>query len=123
MAEKIPQTYANHTRFDPLFHFVLIPVLALLLLGGVYAVWRAPDLTTAILLALIAATLLTAFKVRLYALKVQDRVIRIEETLRLERLLAEPLRSRIGDLSVKQLVALRFASDAEIPGLVARALD
>lgn len=130
MAEKMPQTFANHTRFDPLFHFFLLPVFGLgLLLALIHFFAHITegdfrDHFHAFLLILLAAALLTAvFKIRLYSLKVQDRVIRLEERLRLTQLLAEPLRSRIPELTVDQLCGLRFASDAEIPKLVERTLN
>lgn len=130
MAEKMPQTYANHRRFDPLFHFFLLPVFGLgLLLALIHFFAHIThgdlfDHIHAFLLVLLAAAALTAvFKIRLYSLKVQDRVIRLEERLRLTQLLAEPLRSRIPELTVEQLCGLRFASDAEIPKLVERSLN
>ncbi len=122
MPDNAPQTYANHTRFDPPFHFFLIPVL-MIALG--FAIWNLIQHfgIHSILVVLVAMALLAgAFKTRLYALKVQDRVIRLEERLRLSSLLPEPLRSRIGELTAGQLVALRFASDAELPGLVEKTL-
>ncbi|MGO9086531.1 MAG: DUF6526 family protein [Candidatus Sulfotelmatobacter sp.] len=129
MAEKKPQTFANHTRFDPLFHFFVIPVFVLgLILSLIHFFAHIThgdlrDHVHAVLLILLAvACLVLVFKVRLYALRVQDRVIRLEERLRLATLLSEPLRSRIPELTEDQLIGLRFASDAEIPKLVERTL-
>jgi hypothetical protein len=130
MAEKKPQTFANHTRFDPPFHFFIAPIIGL---GVIFtfihffahlshADFR--DNMHAILLILLALALMTwLLKTRLYALKVQDRVIRLEERLRLMQLLPEPLRSRIPELTEGQLIGLRFASDAEVPKLAERALN
>jgi hypothetical protein len=129
MAEK-PQTFANHTRFDPPFHFFLIPIFAIgLVMSLIHFFYhlRESDMRDnihAFLLILLAAALLVlVFKTRLYALKVQDRVIRLEERLRLMQVLPAPLRARIPELTEGQLVALRFASDAEVPQLVERALN
>ncbi|HUA14066.1 MAG TPA: DUF6526 family protein [Verrucomicrobiae bacterium] len=130
MAEAKPQTYANHTRFDPLFHFFLIPVSVLgVILSLIHFFAHITeggfrDHFHAALIVLLAFALLTAvFKIRTYALKVQDRVIRLEERLRLSQLLSEPLRSRIPELTEDQLIGLRFASDAELPKLAERALN
>jgi len=129
MAEKKPQTFANHARFDPPFHFFVLPIFLLGLILSLihfFAHITHGDLRDhihAFLLILLALALLVlVFKVRLYALKVQDRVIRLEERLRLNQLLSEPLRSRIPELTEDQLCGLRFASDPEIPKLVERAL-
>jgi hypothetical protein len=129
MAETKLQNFANHTRFDPLFHFFLGPVFILgvvLSLIHFFAHLNEGDFHDhfhAFLIVLLAVALLVAvFKERLYALKVQDRVIRLEERLRLTQLLPEPLRSRIPELTEDQLIALRFASDAEAPKLVERTL-
>jgi uncharacterized protein DUF6526 len=130
MAETTPQNLANHTRWDPPFHFFIVPVfvLALILtLVHFFAHITESDMRDhfhAFLLILLAIAFLTwIFKTRLYALKVQDRVIRLEERLRLMQLLPEPLRSRVPELTESQLCGLRFASDAELPRLTERALN
>jgi hypothetical protein len=130
MAEKQPQTLENHGRYDPPFHFFLIPVFSLglaMALVHFFYHFRESDsrdnFHAFLLIVLAVAFLVLAFKERLYSLKVQDRVIRLEERLRLQQLLLEPLRSRIPELTVEQLCGLRFASDAEVAGLVQRALD
>ena len=130
MSQKTPQTYANHTRFDPPFHFFLAPVFILgLILSLIHFFYhlRESDMRDNIhsfLLILLAVALITLLlKVRLYSLKVQDRIIRLEERLRLTQLLSDPLRSRIPELTEDQLIGLRFASDAEVPKLVERALN
>jgi hypothetical protein len=123
MAELKPQTFVNHTRWDPLFHFVALPVFALLpIAAAVHFVWR-PGLHAGLLFVAAVAAAIAVTKLRFYTIKVQDRVIRLEERLRLASLLPEPLRSRIPELTVGQLVALRFASDAEVPKLAERAIS
>jgi hypothetical protein len=130
MAETKPQNLANHGRLDPLFHFFLLPIFGLgvlLALIHFFAHLTTSDFHEnfhAVLLILLAFALLVAvFKIRLYALKVQDRVIRLEERLRLTQLLPDPLRSRIPELTEDQLIALRFASDAEVAKLAERAMN
>ncbi len=123
MSDKSPQTLANHTRFDPLFHFFAVPVFAISLVVTIVNLIRHPGLHSAWVVIFALAAVILVFKTRLYALKVQDRVIRLEERLRLASLLQEPLRSRIAELSEGQLIGLRFASDAEIPTLVHKALS
>ncbi len=130
MAETKPQTFANHTRWDPPFHFFVLPVFVIgLILTVVHFFAHITegdfrDHFHAFLLILLAlALLILAFKERLYSLKVQDRVIRLEEQLRLMRLLPEPLRARIPELTEGQLCGLRFASDAELPKLAERAMN
>jgi hypothetical protein len=130
VSQKTPQTYANHTRFDPPFHFFLAPVFILgLILSLVHFFYHFRESNTmdnfhSFLIIVLAVAMITLLlKVRLYSLKVQDRIIRLEERLRLTQLLNETLRSRIPELTEGQLVGLRFASDAEVPKLVERALN
>jgi len=123
MAEKLPQTLANHARWHPPFHFFLMPcAIAVLIMSIVNIVKHYDVLEAWIILLLGVMTPVAVLLIRTNPLKAQDRLIRLEETLRLESLLNEPHRSRICELKPSQLVALRFACDAEIPGLVERAL-
>jgi hypothetical protein len=122
MAERMPQTFANHAKYDPLFHFFAAPILALTVIAAlVHFLWhRGVHEGAFLVLSVVALT--AVFKMRLYSLKVQDRVIRLEERLRLMSLLPQSRGSRIPELTESQLVALRFASDAELPALAERAL-
>jgi len=120
--ERKPQNFANHTKFDPPFHFVLVPVLLVALILAVANVIRHYNNGSPWLLLLLAiAVILAGFKARIYSLRVQDRLIRLEERLRLQSLCGDPLRAKIGNLTESQLVALRFASD--VPGLAEKALS
>jgi Family of unknown function (DUF6526) len=123
MASTIPQSYAKHTRLDPLFHFFLAPLSIAAIILSVNLLVRNPGTSSILWLLLAIGVFLTAFKARSYALKVQDRVIRLEERLRLAMLLPEAARARIGEFTESQLVGLRFASDAELPALAMRTLN
>lgn len=123
MPEKMPQTYANYTRLDPPFHMFVVPVVGINLLVAIWQLIQNPGFYSAWQLVFAAALIVLALKARMYALKAQDRVIRLEERLRLASLLPDTLRSRIGELSESQLIALRFASDPEVPGLVEKTLS
>jgi hypothetical protein len=122
MAEA-PQNFSHHTRWDPVFHFFILPVFAITLIMTVVHLVRRPGLHSAWLIVVIIAAILAIFKIRMYALKIQDRVIRLEERLRLATLIDPSLRNQIGALTESQLVALRFACDVELPALAARALN
>lgn len=116
------QNLANHAKIDPAFHgFLFIGGLAMLI-GSIVQEVRFPDWWGALRIFGVVWLLVLMFKVRLYSLKVQDRVIRLEERLRLQQILSDPLRSRIGELDEGQLIALRFASDGEVTGLVEKTL-
>ena len=117
------QTYANHRRFDPPYHFFLMPLSLLGVLVTAYGLFRHPSLYQALVVVLAIAGAFLVLKVRLYGLRVQDRLIRLEETLRMQSLLPPDLQGRIRDLSPAQFVSLRFASDGELAERVREALD
>jgi hypothetical protein len=123
LPEKTLQTYANHTRFHPPFHFFLAPGSIVLLVLTVVNVVRHSERLDAWILVLMGVLFFVAvFLLRVNPLRAQDRLIRLEERLRLQALLAAELRPRIGELTESQLVALRFASDAELPGLASKVM-
>lgn len=122
MPDTVAQTYQNHRRFLPLFHFVTATILVLNLLWQIYLMFRFFSPGTVIGVLTAAALCSLFYYLRGFPLRVQDRVIRLEERLRLARLLPADLQPRIEELSTGQLVALRFASDEELPELVQRVL-
>jgi hypothetical protein len=112
------QTYKNHARLLPAFHFFVIPVLLISFLNSTRHAYLAPSISTGWTVVEAAALLTLGFLARIMALTVQDRVIRLEMRHRLKELLPFDLQNRINDLTPRQLVALRFASDDEVPALV-----
>lgn len=121
MPSQPSQSYASHARYLPGFHFFALPVLLINAIVMIVSAVRVPSLTTAWAALVAIAIALAVFYSRWMPLQVQDRVIRLEETLRLERLMPAR-RADIARLSRSHLVALRFACDAEVSGLVDRIL-
>jgi hypothetical protein len=117
------QNFENHAKFVPAFHFFILPVFLFNVVWSIYRLVHFFSIESAVSLVLALAFLLLAFHARVFALTVQDRLIRLEMRLRMQQLLPQELRPRIPDFSVDQLVALRFASDAELPGLCRKVLD
>jgi hypothetical protein len=122
MAEKT-QNLENHAKTVPAFHFFVLPILLLNVISQIVRVFRVPGYGTVLSLLVAIALLLLALTARMFALTVQDRVIRLEMQLRLQQLLPQDLRPRIPEFTVSQLVSLRFASDAELPDLARKVLD
>ena len=117
MAEPTPQTYANHTRYVPLYHYVGWPIFLLNMLWALYRLVTDFSVETCAGALLAFGLLVTLLYARAFAVIAQDRVIRLEERLRMRELLPPDLQPRIGDFTTGQLIALRFASDAELPDL------
>ncbi len=123
--EDATQSFATHRRFFPLFHFIAIPLLVInLIIRVVYAIMHRGGRLVWWEIVFAFALICLALAARRMVLTVQDRLIRLEETLRLQRCLPEDLRGRIGELSSSQLVGLRFCGDdAELAGLVRSAIS
>ncbi len=116
------QTYKTHFKLVPMFHYVLLPILLTNLVAMLYHLWQSPDLSHAWAVVMAFAFLVTAFFARIFALAAQDRVIRLEERMRLRELLPADLKARIPEFTREQIIGLRFASDAELPELAATVL-
>ncbi len=121
MADQPVQNYANHRAVDNNLYYIT----ALLLLGIIFAlvgaIMGSPFVAVAVILVSISIVWVM-FRMRAYATRVQDRIIRLEMRLRLERILPDDLKARIPALTLSQLIGLRFASDAELPELVKKVL-
>lgn len=118
-----PQSLKNHARTIPAYHYFVFGVLAANVVWTTYKAITdfSGDRLMSMLVAL--ALVVLALYARIFALTAQDRVIRNEMHERLRRVLPPPMHARIDDLTVSQLVALRFASDAELPELCTKVLD
>lgn len=123
MAETRPQSYATHRMFVPGFHFLAFGLLVLYLAWTIWQAIVAFSLEAVFDLLLAVVLLLLFYYTRMFALRAQDRIIRLEVRLRLAGLLPADLAARIPELSTGQLIALRFASDEELPELTRRCLD
>lgn len=123
MAEPTPQNYENHRRFVPLYHFAVFVALGANVVAALYSLVTGPSVGTAIGVTTALSLVGVFLYARLFALAAQDRVIRLEERLRLTELLPDDLRARVDELTTAQLIALRFASDGELASLVRQVLD
>jgi hypothetical protein len=122
LGETQPQTYKNHRRFIPLYHFIVFAIFVANLINALVRIVRAFSWDTALGLLVAFALLCLFFWARTFPLTVQDRLIRAEMRLRLREILPADLRGRIDELGRDQFIALRFASDAEMADLVREVL-
>jgi hypothetical protein len=123
MSESVPQNLKNHARLDPPFHVVLFLVLVVNLVVSIVYVVHHPCFYSVWLVVLSLAVFILVLRVRQYPLKVQDRVIRLEERLRLQALAPEEWHAQIYRLTEDQLIGLRFAADDEVVELAKQALE
>jgi len=118
------QNFANHVKFVPPFHFFAVPVFVINFFWSLYRLWQLGFSFAGIFGVILAAALVVlVFEARLFALAVQDRVIRLEERLRYAQVLPADLQARTGEFMIGQIVSLRFASDEELPALARKVLD
>jgi hypothetical protein len=118
-----PQTYDNHARWHAPFHFFAAPVMLTNFIVAAVQLFRNPGLDTGWWLIVSAALVVVTALVRANPLRAQDRIIRLEESLRYYQVLPEELAQRAASLRPAQIVALRFASDEELEMLVREVLE
>jgi Family of unknown function (DUF6526) len=123
MSHPPTQHIKNHSRWSPLYHFVAVPILIVNFLDSLRDLYLAPTWSNILGVLVAIALILLALSARSFANTVQDRVIRLEEQMRFERLFPDDLRARIPEFTRDQFVALRFASDHELPMLARQVLD
>ncbi|MFP6571416.1 MAG: DUF6526 family protein [Vicinamibacterales bacterium] len=123
MSEKKPQNYENHAKFIPVFHYIALPLLLVNFFGALFRVTQEISFYTLNGVGLAISLIVVALFTRLFALKAQDRVIRLEEQIRMQTFLPDALKAQVGRLTMGQIVALRFASDEELVDLTQDALD
>jgi hypothetical protein len=116
------QTYANHTRWHPPFHFFVLPVMLINFVWSIVDFVKTPAWNQGWWIVVSLALVVLTFVCRTNALKVQDRIIRLEERVRYQQLLSADLVLQTGSLAIGQIIALRFASDEELEGLVREVL-
>ncbi len=117
------QTYKNHVRWYPPFHFILAPVLLLNVIFAIVQIVRDFNIDRVAYLIMAIGFVFLAVVARAQALRAQDRVIRLEETLRYQKVLTSDLADKANSLKTGQMIALRFASDEELPSLIERTLQ
>jgi hypothetical protein len=117
------QSYDNHARWYPLWHFVAAPILTANVIVALVAVVRGPSMTTGWQLLVAIALVFAILASRNMNIMTQDRIIRGEERGRLKELLPADMQASIQEFTPDQLIGLRFASDEEVPGLAKQILD
>jgi hypothetical protein len=117
------QSLKNHARLDPAYHVLLLVVYVLNLVYAGFHLYRQPSLSSGWYLVLSLVVIVPLLKIRTYPLKVQDRVIRLEERLRLQTLAPQEWKTQLYRLNEDQLIALRFAGDDEVVALAKQALE
>lgn len=122
MSEEI-QNFANHAKVVPGFHLITLGILVTNFGWHLRHMIRSFSADSVIALLTAVGLLLLWYYTRIFPLAVQNRVIRLEMQLRMQQMLPPDLRPRVTEFTVGQLIALRFASDAELPALARRVLD